>query len=460
MANNKKIILGLLAFIIVAGAANQSQAQETKAKQAATSQVPIVIEANDLSFSDETGDIQATGNVVITNAGQRMEAAQINGNTKLSKVWVKDKAVLSQQGTTITGTNTIYNYKLKTGSMEMAKGQVESKYISGNNISMFPDKLTINNGTATTCPAKVPDYHISADKIEIWPGDKMIAYNAKFWIGNMVIFTLPKYQQSLKPNEGSGVFPRLGYDSDDGAFIKQRLEYPLGNTVSAYANLDYYSRANFKPNYGLIHREKDYTFGIAQGHFRDVDSNWIKKEPEFKFSYNPHRLGNLPISYTFTAAYGKWSDSAKTSWHQDYSLYLKHDPIKIGSSANLNLGTGIQHVRESYDDSTQNIWKFDATMDKKWSERLSTWVGYHYTQNNDTLFEYDKTDLSRELKSGFTYKIDKMNAIGISHSYDLDNHKVADVDYSWYRNLHCWEAKITYRAERDQLRFDINTSKW
>ncbi|SMC38985.1 LPS-assembly protein LptD [Sporomusa malonica] len=460
MPNNNKIILGLMAFAIVFGGANQSQAQETKPKQAITSQAPIVIEANDLSFSDETGEILAKGNVVITNDGRRVEAEQVNGNTKLSEIWVKDKALFSEPGKTLTGINTLYNYKLKTGSMDKAKGKVEKSYISGNNISMFPDKLIINDGTATNCPATVPDYHISADKIEIWPGNKMIAYNAKFWIGNMVIFSLPKYQQSLTPENDSVVFPQLGYDSDDGVFIKQRIEYPFNNKLAAYVNLDYYSRAHFKPNYGLIDRESNYSVGISQGHFSDDDSNWIKKEPEFKFSYYPHRLGKLPVSYTFTAAYGKWSDSQKTSWHQDYSLYFKHDTIKLGESVTLNIGTGIQHVRESYDDSRRDMWKFDATVDKKWSERLNTWVGYHYTQNNDALFEYDQTDLSRELASGFTYKIDKMNAIGVSHSYDLDNDKVADIDYSWYRNLHCWEAKVTYRAKRDQIRFDVSTVKW
>ncbi|HWR06370.1 LPS-assembly protein LptD, partial [Sporomusa sp.] len=448
-------------MIIVFSGAAHGEAKDVKSpKQAAISQIPIVIEANELSFSDLTGDILAKGNAVIINGDQRLEAEQIDGNTQLSELWVHEKSQFSQPDIKLNGFNTRYNYKLKTGSMEQAKGQFEDKYISGQNISMLPGQLTINHGTATTCPAQVPDYHISADKIEIWPGDKMIAYNAKFWIGKMVIFTLPKYQQSLKQNEGASVFPKLGYDSDNGMFIKQRIEYPLSDKVAAFANLDYYTRADFKPNFGIIDRETNYSVSIVQGHFGDTDGNWIKKEPELNFSYPWHRLGNLPVRYSLSAAYGKWSDSSKTSWHQSYSLYVKHDTIKLGSTANLNFGTGLQHIRESYDDSSQNVWKVDATIDKNWSERLNTWVGYHYAQNNDTLFEYEQPDLTRELASGFTYKIDKMNSIGISHSYDLENSKLADIDYTWYRNLHCWDAKVTYRAKRDQIKFDISTVKW
>jgi len=464
---NNKMILGILALAIVFGATNPSQAKEAvKAKQSTAVQAPIVIEADDLSFSDETGDILANGKVVITNQGQRMEAEHINGNTKLSEIWINENAaffvpgITPDKATTLTGNHTLYNYKLKTGSMEQVKGKVEHKYVSGESISMFPDKYLITNGTTTNCPAKIPDYHVSADKIEIWPDDKMIAYNAKFWIGNTVIFALPKYQQSIKDGEGDKVFPRMGYDSDNGFYIKQHLEYPLNNKLAAYANIDYYSKPGFKSSYGLVQRETNFDIRVDQGHFLDDDDNWIKKEPEFKFSYYPHRLGNLPVSYTFTGIYGKWTDSNKTSWHQEYEVYFSRDPIKLNSTMNLYLGTGFEQIRESYNDSVQNIFKYDITIDKKWSERLNSWVAYHYNQSNTTLFSYDSDDMNRELDTGFTYKIDKMNTIGITRNYDLDKKRVEDLDYTWYRNLHCWQAAITYKSKEDKIKFDITTTRW
>ncbi len=459
MPNNKKVILGIMALLIVFGAPS-GQVRAATSQPAATSQVPITIEADDLTFSEETGDIVAKGQVVITNQGQRVEASQINGNTKLNEIWINDQANFSQPDAKLSGSHTVYNYKLKTGSMEDIKGKIGHKYVAGGQISMQPDQFVINNGSTTNCPAKVPDYHISADKIEIWPDDHMVAYNAKFWIGDKVIFSLPKYRQSLKKGEDSMAFPRIGYDNDDGISIKQHIEYPFDNKLSAYVNLDYYSQAEFKPSVGLIQREKNYSLDLTQGHFRDNDSNWIKKEPELKFSYYPNQLGSLPVHYTFTAIYGKWIDDDKSSWHQDYSLYFTHDPIKLNGSTNLYLGAGLQHVRESYDNSTTTNLKYDATIDKKWSERFSTWAGYHYNQNNPELFEYDTDEINRELAAGFTYKIDRMNTIGISQSYDMDTDRLADVDYVWYRNLHCWEAKLTYRAKRDQIKFDVSTIKW
>ncbi len=469
MVNNNRVILGLLAVVLVFGNVMQGQAEDHNTNktaqkttgQKAKSQAPIVIEANELSFSDETGDILAKGNVVITDDGQRMEAELVNGNEKLSEVWVKDKAIFSLPGTMLTGTNTIYNYKLNTGSMDFAKGKADGQYVEGRDISIYPNQIEIYKGTTTGCPAKNPDYHISADRIEIWPGDKLIAYNAKFWIKNTVIFALPKYKKSLKKDEAESEFPRIGYDSDDGFSIRQNVNYPLTEKLSAYYNLDYYTKAGFRPSYGLLDSEKNYSIGVTQGQFRDSDGNWIKKSPEFKFYYYPHRFGSKsPLSYTFTAIYGKWTDKTKTSWHQDYSLYFSRDAIKINKTTNLYLGTGIGQVRESYNRSLANTFRFDATVTKTWSKRFNAWVGYHYVRNNSDLFDYDSTAVSRELASGFVYKIDKMNSIGVSQSYDLNAHKVYDMDYTWYRNLHCWTATITYRAERHQLRFDLSTTRW
>lgn len=459
MPNNRKLILGLMAFMIVFGAP-AGPVRVAAAQPATASQVPITIEAEELTFSEETGDILAKGQVVITNEGQRVEAEQINGNTKRNEIWIHDQAHFSQPDAVLSGSRTVYNYKLKTGSMEAIKGKIGHKFVAGDKISLQPDQYVVSQGSATHCPAEVPDYHISADKIEIWPGDQMVAYNAKFWIGNTVIFSMPKYRQSLKPGEDSMAFPRIGYDNDDGLSIKQHIEYPFDDKLSAYANLDYYSQADFKPSAGFIQREKNFSLDLTYGHFRDSDSNWIKKEPEFKFSYYPNQLGSWPVHYTFTAIYGKWSDDDKSSWHQDYSLYFSHEPIKLSSSSNLYLGAGLQHVRESYDHSTTTNFKYDATIDKQWSERFSTWAGYHYNQNNPKLFEYDTDEINRELVAGFAYKIDRMNTISIEQSYDMDEDRLADVDYVWYRNLHCWEAKVTYRAKRDQIKLDISTIKF
>ncbi len=457
----KKALLGLLALMLVFGNSLPGQANDKKQDKPAKPKAPIVIEGDEVSFSDLTGEVFAKGNVKVTQDGEQLVTDLMHGNTKQYELWADGSATFTQPGTTLTGTGTHYNYQTHAGTMQKAAGMVGRERVTGKNMEMFPDELIAHNGTMTACPAKVPDYHISADKVEIWPGDKMIAYNAKFWIKNKVIFSMPKYQTSLRSNDGSqSQFPRIGYNSNDGFFIKQYMEYPLTNNIAAFSDLAYSTKANFRPNYGLIDRESKYSLKVVQGYFQDSDNNWIKKQPEFDLLFNTQRIGTSPLSYTVSAIYGKWVDSSKSSWHQDYSLYFSRDPIKLGSSMSLSLGTGIEEVRESFNGSSNFVYKFDSTVNKQWSPKFNSWVGYHYTRNNPTLFAYNQTDLSRELDVGFTYKIDRLNSIGFSQSYDLVNNHVYDQDYTWYRNLHCWQADITWRARRHQLIWNVSTIRW
>jgi len=275
---------------------------------------------------------------------------------------------------------------------------------------------------------------------------------------------LPKYQTSLKKNAGGleQAFPRIGYTSDNGVSIKQHVEYPFSEHVVAFTDLWYYTKAGFKPQYGVIDTEKNYSLNLIAGDYRDGNGNWITKEPELKFDFYSHRLGKLPVNYTFSAIYGKWSDAEKSSWHQDYSLYFTHDTINLNKSLSLNLGTGVERIQESFDDSIRNSFKFDSILTKKWSPKFSTTAEYHYTQNSikTAIFDYGAPDLAREADVGFMYKFDAKNTVGFRQSYDLNTGKVFDQDYTWYKDLHCLQAQITYRAKRDQLTMDLTMTKW
>jgi hypothetical protein len=446
--------------------ANKTKKDKSKStpKKANTApKAPITIEGDDLTYSDETGEVFATGNVVVKQNTDVLMTDAMRGNTKKTEVWIDGKATMQQPGTNLIGTHTYYNYTTKVGNMQQVTGRVGKNLISGANMELLPGELIAHDGTATRCPAKVPDYHMSADKIEIWPGEKMIAYNAKFWIGKTVIYSMPKYQTSLKKGaEGESAFPRIDATSSDGMSIKQHLEYPISDNVAAFADLNYYTKAGFKPQYGLIDREKYYSLSVVQGQDNDTNSNWIKKEPEFKLDFGSHRVGNLPISYTFNTIYGKWTDGSKTSWHQEENLYFTRDTITLSKGLFLGLGTGLQRIHESYNGSTTNSFKFDSSITKQWAPKWSVTAEYHYTKNTtaNSLFNYNAADMSREADLGFIYKIDKMNSVGVRDSYDLVNNKIYDQDYTWYRNLHCWQAAFTYRAKRHQYRVNISTTRW
>ncbi|MBP2652420.1 MAG: lptD 2 [Firmicutes bacterium] len=108
------------------------------------------------------------------------------------------------------------------------------------------------------------------------------------------------------------------------------------------------------------------------------------------------------------------------------------------------------------DDSSTDKYRYDATLTTKWSPKYSTLLGYHYVSDTTSLFSYDTADMNRELDLGIKWQIDRMNGFGILERYDVDKNRIYDLDYTWYRNLHCFEGSITYRAKRDSWKMDVS----
>jgi LPS-assembly protein len=460
MNNSKKVMIGLLALIFVFGTANAAPAKP--ANSSSNTKAPIVVEADELYFSDSTGDLYARGNVQIKQNEDKVEANILKGNTQKNEVWTDGEAVISRPGMELTTTGMRYNLNDHSGSMQSSKGTIEKLHITSKAITTSPVHTTMNEGTVTGCPAEVPDYHISAERVEIWPGDKMIAYNAKFWIKNTVIFSLPKYQSSLQEGEEGGfAFPKPTYSSDNGIGISQHIEYPFSPRLAAFADLDYYSKVDFKPMYGLISRNSNFTAKLAYGNEENDDNEWIKKEPELSVKLNSQRLGSSSLTLNASAGWGQWNEGDVRGTHSGFSMYLSNDPIKLGSKVTLKVGTGFDRNFYGYNDSTNSVFHFDSRLDIKANSRLNTWLGYSYSSDiGTTPYEFDRIDVSKEGKVGFMYQVDRLNGFGVKLRYDLEHGSTEDIDYTWRRNLHCFEADITYRAKRDEIRVKVDAVKW
>ena len=442
---SKFIIVSVSLFVIVSMAFSSEAAPKKKMKK--TPQ-PVAIEADELYFNNKTGEMFAHGNVVITQDKSRITTDLMRGNNKQMEVWSEDMARWTEPRTNITGVNIRYNYGAKTGTMQDIAGKCGDDYITGQKIYIEDGKYTAYNATTTGCPAKgTPDYRVTARKVEIWPDDKLIAYDARIWIKNVVVYSTPRYQRSLKKKDKEDEIPQFGYQDPEGFWVNQHLNYPLSQNISMMADLTYYTNKGFKPKVTLVDQEKEYSWRIITGEFRDDNSNWVKKSPEFRFDLAAQRIGKSPFSYTFNAIVGNWEDATKSSWHQDYLLYFRHDPIFLDNpkSWKWDNGFGFQHIRESFDGSSQAMTRFNTGLSKRVSPALSLSVGYNYTNNNASAFAFNAINVAQELTYGATVRIDKKTSIRYSKSFDLANSRTYENYYTLNRNLHCWDLSIQYR---------------
>lgn len=426
---------------------------------------PIAFEGDDLTYDERTGEFTAKGHVdIIQLAARRFQGDYVEGNTATGVVSVPDRAHLLQltQGetrVTLDGYRVNYNYKTREGTMAEAKGKVGGYYMTGKRFEFYPDKIVVYDGTQTKCSAEKPDYHLSADVAVLYPGDRMVLTNVKFWLKNKVIFTKKHYEVDVsQPIQRN--FPTVGYDTDDGLWLEQGFDYDIAPRVTARANLYVTTNRGWRSHYDLGWGNGGASAVLTYGVFEDSDDAWIKKQPSLTLSYG-RRAGKTPITYRLYSEYGRWYGSGIHSNHWQYGISAAHDTIPF-HGYNLDLAAGYSITRESYDHSRVQGFNASAYLTKKFNDRFAAYVGGIYTKSTkqNALFYFDQEDYSKVLQAGLSYRLDERNRIGIGTKYAVDPHHWTDVDYYWFHDLHCSQIILRYRSKQDSWKVKWEFTPW
>jgi len=112
-----------------------------------------------------------------------------------------------------------------------------------------PDLMELTKATVTTCDAQPGhwDYRIVAERIEIIPQDKLIAYESAVEFGDFRPITLPRLTFSLNPDQPrvQDYLPTVGFSALFGAFLRFSIPYSFDRQNSGRINLDYFTRTGF-----------------------------------------------------------------------------------------------------------------------------------------------------------------------------------------------------------------------
>ena len=426
---------------------------------------PIAFEGDDLTYDERTGEFTAKGHVdILQLAARRFQGDYVEGNTVSGAVSVPDRAHMlqmteGQTRVTLDGYHINYNYKTRTGTMEAADGKVGGYYMTGKRFEFYPDKIVIYDGTQTRCSAKNPDYHLSADVAELYPGDRLVLTNVKFWIKNKVIFTKKHYEVDVG-NPMQRNFPTAGYDSDDGFWLEQGFTYDVAPRVTAGATLYVTTNKGWRSHYDLGWANADISARLTYGIFDDGNDGSIKKEPALLLGYG-HRMGRLPVTYQLYSEYGRWYAGGVHSNHWKYGVSFTHDTIRF-HDYRLELGTGYSVTRESYDGSRVQGFNASAFLTKPFGERFAAYIGGIYTKSTkqNSLFDFDQEDYSKVVQAGMSYRIDEHNRIGVGTKYAVEPRRWTDVDYYWFHDLHCSQIILRYRSEQDSWKVKWEFTPW
>ena len=418
---------------------------------------PAAFEGDELFYDMKTGDAFAKGHVKVTQEeGRRLLADEAKGNLKTHDVYIDDETYLMQlvplqTRVRLKGWHTEYNYEKKTGKMFEANGKVGNHYIKAHKIEFYPDRVLLYEGVATKCGAKKPDYRFEAKFIEVYPNDVMILNDVDFYIGGMLIFHKDHHTVDISGKKQDNMFPRVGYDSDEGVWIAQDITTPVVKNVNLDTELEYMTRKGFRANGDLRWANGGNSTDLKYGYYKDSDDHWIKKDPSFLYSYGNH-IGKSGFSYGLSYEIGRWYDSGKRSIHRYYGASLSHDPIIFFDDFRLYLSVGYGITKESYDHSTSKGLSYSGVLMKDIGPAVTVFGGYHYsaTNSNNTVFAYNLDDYSRKLEYGLSIKLTPRDRLVFGQYYDMESNHLKQVDCYWFHDMHCAQFILRYRIDKDK----------
>ncbi len=197
--------------------------------------VPIEINAEETRF--ENGIAVADRDVVIRYGDTTIycDFAQYNPDTR--DVLVQGNVRIFRGGQQMTGERGVYNLETKVLSAADFRGLFTPFNYAGDTLSsMGNNAYLVKGGVFTTSDSSKPDYVIKARTVRIYPKDRIVFQNARFFVGKVPIFWFPYLYQSLNKEQGFLITP--GFSSTLGTYLLGQYTFPLAENMSGKVRLD------------------------------------------------------------------------------------------------------------------------------------------------------------------------------------------------------------------------------
>lgn len=435
---------------------------------------PMYVTADRMRYNDTTGDVDAMGKVVIKHMLDTYQTEYVYGNSIAQKYVIPGEVSWVNPTTRLKAERADYDAAKSIGRFEKMDGWEEGTYYFKGASGVYDrnaNKLVVQKGYFTTkhAVAKVPDYRIEADSIDIYPGDHYTAHNVKLMAKNTTLITLSSYSGSLAHDDSEvslwSLIPRPVFDSDNGTGLHNEIAVPLGGGTNgiAYMKNRWYTKSGYKPDMGVRYRTP---VGTAKVHYSEEESStnddggiWVKKRPSLEFDTNHFYLGK---SRFYVGAHGEWG-----YWDEDrggrdvkgaykgYDLYVSGNPWKLGKFMNFSWKAGYAKDYYSYSDNIRRNGYYSMGISGGYGP-LSSWI--YYTDRDIkgyTPYAYDSYSSEKPLDLGFRWQATRMDALSLAWSIDTVNGKLNHRYWTYYRDMHSFYAWIRYDDIEKETRFMI-----
>ncbi|MGP0076409.1 MAG: LPS-assembly protein LptD [Bryobacteraceae bacterium] len=238
------------------------------------------IDADAVDYNDDTGDVEAWGNVRYENFldGTKLNCdhAKYNVNTESGIFYdvrgTSETKIIARPGL-LTTSNPFY-FEGKWGE------RVDGKYI-------------IHEGFITDCKVPKPWWRLTATKFDILPNDRAITYHAVFHVAKLPLFYFPAYYKSLKvlPRQSGFLTPNIGHSTIYGEMFGLAYYWAISRSYDALYRIEYFTLRGPAHNLelrGKVRPGTDFSLDLYAVEDRGVNigNGVIQKQGGEEFSFD------------------------------------------------------------------------------------------------------------------------------------------------------------------------------
>src|SRR5205085_2904755 len=156
----------------------------------------------------------ASGDVRMVYGPDTLAADRATADLQTSEIVAEGHVTLARGTDVVQGAHVRYNYDTRQGVAEDATTVQRGVIVHAKTLTTTVQQSVALHSTLTTCDLPRPHYRLTARRITLIPGQRVIARGASVYLLGAKIFYLPRYETSLRRGEGSqSPFPSVGYNN-------------------------------------------------------------------------------------------------------------------------------------------------------------------------------------------------------------------------------------------------------
>jgi len=306
----------------------------------------VSYKANVIEYFADSEEIVLSKMATVEYQDKSLSADRIDFNSRLDVLEAVGNPVLEEAGQKMFGDQMGYDMDSETGVVIDGSTKYEEGYYLGEELyKVGKDVLKVYNSTYTTCDLKRPHYSFRASKMKVYVNDKIVSGPITLYIGEIPIFYLPFFANSIRRDRHSGFLQPnfdIGINSREGRFIRGFGYYWATNDYTDFTlRGDFNENRSFRLHLGNRYKLRYVLDGsVDVNYYRDLSS----KRNEWTFESRHSQTFSKSASFTSNLRFVS-SDRAQIAMDQsedtrrilDRKIYSSATFRKSWGGASLNL---------------------------------------------------------------------------------------------------------------------------